>query len=123
MYKFKKSVSIGESAEVVRQMPYVWANGRITQEAYDAYPEFQTYFELDLPILPRRRINFSEAVKMLRTKYGLDQTQLAQICGVAQQTVSKWELGQSQPRGVIHEYIFALLDDNPELLETNERPE
>lgn len=40
----------------------------------------------------------NQKLRQLREKAGMSQTDLAEILGVTQVAVSKWELGQSMPR-------------------------
>ena len=42
--------------------------------------------------------NFGNRLKQLRKSKGLNQTQLAEILGVHEITVRRWELGQREPR-------------------------
>jgi transcriptional regulator with XRE-family HTH domain len=56
-------------------------------------------------------------IKQLRIKWRVSQVQLAQIIGVDAGTISRWELGKSEP-GVWQNAIFLMLsqvDDFPDV--------
>jgi len=42
--------------------------------------------------------SFAEVIKALREKIGLSQEQLAQKLGVSSRTISRWEVGEAEPK-------------------------
>ena len=64
-----------------------------------------------------------EKIRALRMQNGLSQEQLAEICGVSRQAISKWERGDSLPdterlmqlcRSFHVSADFLLFDETPE---------
>ena len=53
------------------------------------------------------KIGFAENLKMLRTEKGISQKQLAELVGVSQQCVSKWEADRADPTLT---YLWKLAD-------------
>lgn len=43
-------------------------------------------------------MGIKENIKILRSKYGLSQKELAKIAGVSDKAVSTWETGEKEPR-------------------------
>lgn len=57
--------------------------------------------------------NLPEAISSLRRHCGLSKDQFAQIVGVHSRTVSRWERGESQPRGGgVRQQIYALAKES-----------
>lgn len=53
----------------------------------------------------------ADSVKALRLHMELTQTELADVLGVRQQTVSEWETGAYQPRGASGTLLGRVADD------------
>jgi DNA-binding transcriptional regulator YiaG len=56
----------------------------------------------------RRAVWQAEQVKALREHMGLTQAELARELGTRQQTISEWETGMYQPRG-LSERLLAIV--------------
>jgi DNA-binding transcriptional regulator YiaG len=52
----------------------------------------------------------AEGVKALRRHLGLTQDQMAQELGARQQTISEWETGVYQPRGVSERFLSLIAE-------------
>lgn len=53
----------------------------------------------------------ADSVRALRLHMELTQTELAEVLGVRQQTVSEWETGAYQPRGASGTLLGRVADD------------
>lgn len=51
-------------------------------------------------------------IKEVRTALGVNQTELAQLVGVAQGDVSNWELGKHKPSRAARATLKRLLDEH-----------
>ncbi len=59
----------------------------------------------------RRRAKWDAGgVKALRQHMGLTQEQMAQELGTRQQTISEWETGLYQPRGVSERFLTVIAE-------------
>ncbi len=55
-----------------------------------------------------------ERIKALRKRLGRTQAECAAALGVARNTVARWEMGASQPRGLSLKALLALYEASPE---------
>lgn len=53
-------------------------------------------------------------IKEYRKKHGLTQEKLAQILGVAHNTVARWEAGDREPRGLYAKRLQEVLNQKEE---------
>ena len=58
----------------------------------------------------RRRLPSPEARKLLRERHGLSQDEVASLVGTNRSTVSRWETGIRDPRGLTLTLYLELLD-------------
>jgi DNA-binding transcriptional regulator YiaG len=54
---------------------------------------------MNKPAKPERQRWNSESIQALRQHLGYTQTEMAEMLGTRQQTISEWETGMYQPRG------------------------
>ena len=74
-------------------------------------------------------MSIAENIKELRESRGLKQSDLAEICGVTDKAVSKWELGAALPRmGAVEKMATyfgvtksRILDERPDYLAAREK--
>ncbi len=69
----------------------------------------------DLEVSPLQDIS-SEAIKKIRVRLGISQLQFAEVLGVKQITVSKWEQGVNHPSGASLRLLEIIAKD-PDVLE------
>jgi HTH-type transcriptional regulator/antitoxin MqsA len=58
----------------------------------------------------RRSLPEPQIRRLLRTRAGLSQSELADVLGVGRVAVTRWENGQRTPRGELAERYLALLE-------------
>lgn len=66
-------------------------------------------------------MNWNEEIKKLRKQKGLSQTQLAKLLGRSQKLVSKWENGETVPRGANAVALSSLMGIDLALLVLTEK--